>query len=188
MSRAVIVRPLLETPVRPNHLTALRLVTGLAAAAALALGTHPWIAVGGGLFVVSMLLDRSDGDLARLTGRTSPGGHVFDLVTDSLCNSLIFVGLAIGLVGSDLGWWAILLGALAGGGVAAVLFLVLRVEAMEGQGAAGSPSVGAFDADDAMLAIPVAVWLGLSLELLVAAAIGAPLFALYFVWRLSRRS
>lgn len=160
----------------------------MAAAGALALGYHRWIAVGGGLFVVSMLLDRADGDLARLTGRTSPGGHVFDLVTDSLCNSLIFVGLAIGLVGSDLGWWAILLGALAGGGVAAVLFLVLRVEAAEGQGAAGSPSVGAFDADDAMLAIPGAVWLGLSLELLVAAAIGAPLFALYFVWRLSRRS
>jgi len=134
-----------------------------------------------------MLLDRADGDFARMTGRTSAGGHVFDLVTDSLCNSLIFVGLAIGFVGGTLGWWAIVLGALAGGGVAAVLFLVLRVEAAEGQGAAGPPSVGVFDADDAMLAIPVAVWLGLSQELLVAAAVGAPLFALYFVWRLSQR-
>ncbi|MCH8834893.1 MAG: CDP-alcohol phosphatidyltransferase family protein, partial [Proteobacteria bacterium] len=66
------VRPLVGTAVTPNHLTTLRLATGLAAAGALAVGTSPWQHVGAAIFVVSLVLDRADGELARLAGKTSP--------------------------------------------------------------------------------------------------------------------
>ena len=82
------VRPLVGTPVTPNHLTTLRLVTGLAAAGAFATGIPEWRAWGGVIFVVSMFLDRADGELARLGGKTSPWGHKFDLVSDAVCNAL----------------------------------------------------------------------------------------------------
>ena len=53
-----IVRPLVATPVTPNHITGLRLLSGLAAAAAVALGTETGFQVGAVLFIISFLLDR----------------------------------------------------------------------------------------------------------------------------------
>jgi phosphatidylglycerophosphate synthase len=172
--------------VTPNHLTTARLATGLAAAAALAVGEGPWPHVGGGLFVVSMLLDRADGDLARFTGRTSPGGHRYDLIADTTCNALTFVGLGIGLVGGRYGPWAAAMGLLAGLAVAAVLLMVMRAEAASGSRAAELKPAAGFDADDAMLAVPLAVWLDWSEGLLLAAAVGAPAFALLFGWLFRR--
>ena len=51
------VKPLVKTPVTPNHLTTLRLLTGLGAAGLFATGAQPWLYYGAGLFVFSMLLD-----------------------------------------------------------------------------------------------------------------------------------
>ena len=87
LSRVTIVNPLAKTRVHPNHLTLVRLVTGLGAVAGFATGAVPWVQIGAVAFLVSMLFDRADGDLARVTGRTSPMGHKLDLIADSLCNS-----------------------------------------------------------------------------------------------------
>jgi len=182
IARGTIVRPLAETRVTPNHLTSVRLAAGIAAASALAVGTPAWSLAGAGLFAVSMLLDRADGDLARLTGRTSPGGHTYDLFADAFCNAIIFVGLGIGLRGSEYGAWAIPMGVLAGLAVATILLMVIRIEKLEGARAAEIGSFYGFDPDDAMLAIPIAVALGWSQPLLVAAAVGAPAFAVFFVF------
>ncbi len=114
IARATIVRPLAKTAVTPNQVTTVRIIAGIAAAGALAVGDASWSIVGGWLFMLSMLLDRADGDLARLTGRTSPGGHTYDLFADAFCNALIFVGLGIGLRESDYGLWAIPMGHLLG--------------------------------------------------------------------------
>lgn len=65
------VRPLARTPVTPNQVTTLRLITGLAAAAAFAQGGEGWRQVGAGLFLVSLFLDRADGELARASGKSS---------------------------------------------------------------------------------------------------------------------
>lgn len=182
-----LVRPLARTPVMPNHLTGLRLLTGIAAAAAFAVGSDDWRNVGAAVFVVSLVLDRADGELARLTGKTSEWGHRFDLVVDALANSLAFVGIGIGLRQGGLGLWALPLGVLAGAAVAVVLWLVVRLESAQGPRAAELPQAGGFDADDAMLAVPLALWLGFVEPLLVAAAVGAPLFAIGFFWHNRRR-
>ncbi len=180
IARVAIVRPLVPTRVTPNHLTTVRIIAGVSAAGALSIGQLGWSAAGAGLFIVSMLLDRADGDLARLTGRTSPGGHTYDLFADALCNALIFVGLGIGLRGSDFGFWAIPMGLLAGAAVATVLLLVVRIEALQGARAAEIGSFMGFDPDDAMLFVPLAILIGWNEGLLVAATIGAPAFALLF--------
>lgn len=166
----------------PNQLTALRLAAGLAAAGLLAVGAAPQIHWAAGLFLVSMLLDRADGDLARITGRTSPSGHTYDLIADALCNTLVFVGLGFGLRGGGFGDGAIAMGLLAGGSVATILWLVLRIEQAQGARSAELQGAAGFDPDDAMALIPIAIWLGWSAGLLVAASIGAPLFALFFYW------
>lgn len=182
IARAVIVRPLADTRVTPNQITTVRIVAGVAAAAAFAVGQEVWSMAGAWIFMLSMLLDRADGDLARLTGRTSPGGHKYDLFADAFCNSLIFVGLGIGLRATGYGYWAIPMGLLAGAAVTTILMLVIRIEALQGARAAEIGGIFGFDPDDAMLAVPVAVLLGWSEPLLVAAAVGAPAFAILFVF------
>jgi len=182
IARVTIVRPLAKTSVTPNQVTTVRIIAGVSAATALAYGNPEWSAYGALLFMLSMLLDRADGDLARMTGRTSPGGHTYDLFADAFCNALIFVGLGIGLRESGFGLWAIPMGVLAGAAVATILMLVIRIENLQGARAAEIGGIFGFDPDDAMLAIPVSILLGWSEGLLVAASIGAPAFALFFIF------
>src|SRR5271156_5063666 len=109
-----IVRPLVGTVVRPNHLTTLRLLTGIAACIAFALGTRAGMWWGGGLWLVSAFLDRADGELARIGNMMSPGGDLYDYYADNLVNPAFFVAIGCGLRGSWFGAWSIALGVLSG--------------------------------------------------------------------------
>jgi archaetidylinositol phosphate synthase len=182
----VLIRPLVGTPVTPNQLTGLRLVTGLSAAGAFAAGAAPWQFYGAGLFVLSMLLDRADGELARLGGKTTPGGHKFDLLSDLLSETLVFIGLGVGLRDSILGPWAVALGIVAGIAVALTFWLIQRVEQRAGRQAAAPQPAAGFDPDDALIIVPLAIVLGGAVALLMAAAVGAPAFAAYTYWRARR--
>ncbi|MSP80921.1 MAG: CDP-alcohol phosphatidyltransferase family protein [Rhodospirillales bacterium] len=176
----VVARPLAKTSVTPNQVTTVRLATGLAAAGMLALGREPWPDVAAGVFVLAMVLDRADGELARMTGKTSPFGHAYDLIADATCNALIFVALGVGLRAGAFGSLAIPMGVAAGLAVAAILWMVVRIEAQAGPRAAELGGFAKFDPDDAMLIVPFAIWLGGGTALLVAAAVGASLFAVLF--------
>ena len=182
----VAVRPLVATRLTPNHVTAVRLATGIAAAGAFAQGDEAWRMWGAGIFLVSMFLDRADGELARLSGKTSRRGHTYDLVGDALSNALAFVGLGIGLPAGIFGSWAFPMGLVAGAAIAAILLLIVRLEALRGARAGELAGFAGFDPDDAMLVVPVAVWLGGADWLLLAAAVGAPGFALLMLLKFRR--
>lgn len=179
------VRRIAPTGVTPNQLTTVRLVTGLAAAATFAAGGG-WADLGGVVFLLSMLFDRADGELARQTGQMSPWGHRYDLVTDCLCDAVTFIGIGVGLAGSGLGIAPVLLGAAAGLGIG-VLFWQLNVTkvielsryAMRHRGVVVDP-------DDALALVPVFLWLGLAWPMLIAAAVITPAGALW-LGVLSRR-
>ena len=175
------VRPLIGTAVTPNHLTTLRLLTGLAAAAAYAAGGETWTLVASAIFVLSVLLDRADGDFARISGKTSRFGHVYDFIADGASNTAVFIGIGIGLGGSALGGWGPALGLIAGSAVALTEWLVVRLDAI-GHSSAGLGGFWGFDPDDAILIVPVAMAFGQGVPLIVAASIGAPAAALVFVW------
>ena len=177
------VRPLARTAIAPNHLTWLRIVSGIAAAVALAQADRSWLLAGSALFLASFLLDRADGELARLSGKASAFGHKLDLVGDGLCNALAFLGLRHG----GLGPWAILMGLVAGLSVVGVLAMVWRIERLRGERSGELSSVGLFDVDDAILAVPVFIWLGLEEVLLILAAVSAPLVCGGLIIKLRRR-
>ena len=177
------VEPFARTALRPNHVTMARLTAGIAAAILFAWGTRDVQIWACALFVASFLLDRADGILARLQGTATETGHVLDLVADLLSNSLIFIGIGIGLRFSWLGAWGALLGLAAGLGVGAYFWMTARLEKRTGEGAR---SFGGFDDDDAMLLVPIATLLDYSVELLALAAVVAPLAALCllaFKWK-----
>lgn len=176
----VAVRPLTRTPMTPNHLTTGRLITGLLAATMYTLGQELFSILASTLFIISIFLDRADGELARMTGKSSSWGHKYDLISDSICNSLIFVGIGIGLKDSELGLWAIPLGIAAGLSIAIILILVVRTENCDGARAAELKGIGGFDPDDAMLLVPIAMLVGWGTILIAVAAICAPLFSVFF--------
>lgn len=175
------VRAIAPSGVRPNHLTALRLATGLAAAAAFAEGGRFWLALGGVIFLVSFFLDRADGELARQTGQSSKAGHVFDLISDCTSSVAAFVGLGIGLMPS-LGWLAPLLGVLAGAGIGALFWQLNVLKLAEVRGHALFGGRITVDPDDAMVFVPLLIWIGAAVPMLVVAAIVTPLAAAWLAW------
>lgn len=176
----VAVRPLVDTAVAPNHLTTLRLATGFAAAVAFAMGTRRWDVAAGIIFVLSAFLDRADGELARLSGKTSKLGHQYDLASDVASNVTAFAGIGVGLAHGPLGSAALAMGIVAAVAVGAIFWLVTLMDGGTGE---AFPGAGGFDPDDALFILGPAAWLNLLEPLLYAAAIGAPLFLVFALWR-----
>src|SRR5271154_6877483 len=92
-----LVAPLKDSWVTPNHLTTLRLGVGFAAVAAFSLGTYLWSNLAALLLILSNFLDHTDGELARISGKSSRIGHVYDLASDAVVTVLLFVAMGAGL-------------------------------------------------------------------------------------------
>jgi archaetidylinositol phosphate synthase len=184
----IFVRPLLGTWVRPNHLTALRLLTGLAACALLSVGSRNTALWSGILWVVSCLLDRADGELARMGDLRSDSGKVLDFYSDMILDSCWFLGAGIGLRHSSLGGYAAPLGVLA---CASMLIVMWNSELLERLSA---PGVKAFDfkgvkrfhPDDLLFLLAPFTWLGWLVPILVVSSICTPIFAILITLRYLR--
>jgi len=181
-----LVAPLKDSWVTPNHLTTVRLVVGLAGAAALVPGTWGWSNIGAALVVLSNFLDHTDGELARISGRTSRFGHLYDLASDALVTVLLFVclGLGVGATATDpmpLHLPAAALGAAAGIAIALIFYLRMQIEDIAGKAGTRQGSVAGFETEDVLYLLPLVTLSGISEPFLVAAAIGAPAFAVLVV-------
>ncbi|WP_434114711.1 CDP-alcohol phosphatidyltransferase family protein [Paraburkholderia caffeinilytica] len=187
-----LVTPLVNTWVTPNHLTTLRLLIGVAGALCLAHGGFAWANAGAFLIVLSNFVDHTDGELARIGGKSSRIGHFYDLACDALVTVMLFIGMGVGTahVGSlkaSPGW----LGAVAGVAVALIFFLRMRIEDMAGKAGTKQASVGGFETEDVLYLLPIVTLTSVVMPFVVVASIGAPLFAVWVVvdyWRVSRRA
>lgn len=174
-----LVMPLRDTAVTPNHLTTLRLAIGVAGALCLAHGGYGPSNVGAFLVVLSNFVDHTDGELARISGRTSRVGHLYDLACDAIVTVLLFACLGVGIERGGLPVSPSVLGVVAGVSVATIFFLRMRIESLAGKsGTAQSFAVG-FETEDVLYLLPLVTLFDVALPFLVAAAVGAPLFALW---------
>ena len=178
-----LVRPLVHTRVTPNHITTLRLLSGLAACGCLAYGEVPLIHWGAGLFALSNFVDHMDGELARLSGKSSRIGHLYDLASDVVIHILLFVSIGIGLSDSWLGNISWIMGIVAGISVGGLFALFQILETRVGQKQANLPRYAGFEVEDVLYLIGPAIWGGGLVPILILATIGAPLFG---VWALIR--
>lgn len=190
-----LVTPLVQTRVTPNHLTTLRLVIGLAGAFHLAQGGFRHVNIGAFLIVLSNFVDHTDGELARISGKTSRIGHFYDLAADALVTILLFLGMGYGLgAGSSAADWLVppaVLGGVAGVAVAVIFFLRMRIEEMAGKSGTQQAFVGGFETEDVLYLLPLVTLTGVVSPFVLAASIGAPLFAAWVVvdyWRILRRN
>jgi phosphatidylglycerophosphate synthase len=116
-----LTRVLLRAGVSPDAATALMILVGLLAALSLSLG-----GIGGALGAVALiqlqiLLDCSDGELARWLDRRSPRGVYLDRIGHWLTEAALPIGLGIG---ADGGWDSIGTYTTAGLGLAVLVLLV----------------------------------------------------------------
>jgi archaetidylinositol phosphate synthase len=179
-----LVTPLKDSRATPNHLTTVRLAFGLAAAAAFLPGTYGWTNIGALLMVLSNFLDHTDGELARISGKSSRIGHIYDLASDAVVTILLFLAIGIGVaarVGPVLQMQPAVLGLVAGSAVALIFFLRMRIEAMAGKAASKQASLAGFETEDVLYLLPLVTVLNGLTPFLVAASIGAPLFAVWVV-------
>jgi len=184
----VLVRPLARTPLSPNHLTALSLALALAGAGLLAQGDPVAANWGAALFVLARFLDHFDGELARLTGKTSRFGYYFDYVSGGLSYAALFAGIGVGLAGGALGGWAYLPGAAGAASALISLFvnLALDKEARLADGdAVGYPGAAGFELEDGIYLIAPITWLGWLAPFFVASGIGAAIYCLWTGWTLA---
>lgn len=191
-----LVTPLKDTRVTPNHLTTLRLALGVAGALGLAAGGYVWLNVGALLLVLSNFVDHTDGELARISGKSSRIGHYYDLASDAFVTVALFVGMGLGMsrdaYGATLAALAMpsALGWVAGIAVALIFFLRMRIEERAGKAGTRQAFFGGFETEDVLYLMPVVTLLDGVAPFLLAAAIGAPLFAVWVAvdyWRVKRR-
>lgn len=180
------IRPLLGTPVTPNHLTTGRLLTGVAACAAIALGTPAGAGWGGGLWLVSAFLDRADGELARVGGMMSAAGHRYDFIVDNLVNALFFVAAGFGVQHGWLGGWSVPLGLLAGASMFTVGLWSEMLEQRSPPGTKAYSGAAGFDPDDALYLMGPLAWLGWLAPVVLGASVGATAMMVLTGVRLAR--
>jgi hypothetical protein len=102
----------LRRGLRPNQVTVASFAVGLLAAAAFAVGAWPATLAGAVLLQVSLILDCTDGEIARYTRGYTALGAWLDAVSDRAKEYLVYAGLAAGAVRA--GHDATLVWALAG--------------------------------------------------------------------------
>jgi phosphatidylglycerophosphate synthase len=179
-----LVAPLIHSWVTPNHLTTLRLGVGLAAASAFIPGSYGWSNIAALLLILSNFLDHTDGELARLSGKTSRIGHLYDLASDAAVTILLFAAIGVGVAskpGSDLTVPPAILGLVAGTAIALIFYLRMRIEELLGKAATQQASLGGFETEDVLYLLPLATLSNALVPMLVAASICAPLYAIWVV-------
>ena len=180
----VLVRPLLGTPVRPNHITTLRFLTGAAACLLLCELTPARELWSGVLWIVSGFLDRMDGELARIGDMKSRGGHLYDYVTDVILNSVFFLCAGIGLRHGWLGAWAIPAGVTACVAMLLCCWWSEIYEGLRGPGVRTWEGAWGFQPDDALYLLAVFTWLHWLAPAVAAAAVATSVMALVILARL----
>jgi archaetidylinositol phosphate synthase len=182
----LMVTPLIGTRLRPNHLTTLRLLSGVAACVCFALGSRAGMAWGGGLWLLSAFLDRADGELARVGNMMSRDGHIYDYYSDIFVNALFFVAIGVGLRHSWLGHWAIPLGIVTGLALLACSIFCEQLEQRSPSNTRAYSGRWGFDPDDALYLMSPLAWLGWLSPILAAAAVGTTVVMIITWLRLRR--
>jgi phosphatidylglycerophosphate synthase len=97
----LLVRVLLPLPITPNQVTLLSGLFSVLAGIAIGIAgyaSRAWLAVGGTLLLVSIVLDCADGQLARLRGISSLVGRALDGMMDSVAPLSVLVGMTVYLL------------------------------------------------------------------------------------------
>jgi phosphatidylglycerophosphate synthase len=120
----VLVKAIYSTNITPNQLTVASILVSIASAIFYAIGTPLYVVIGAWLFLVHLVFDCMDGQLARMKKNGTAAGRIIDGVGDFVSTVVVFIGLAIGyqIVDYDpLIWWLLVVLTMLSNGIQSVL-------------------------------------------------------------------
>lgn len=154
---SILIRPFNNTFLHPNHLTTLTLLLGFSTFLIFTFHIIQFAWLGALLYMLAVFSDHLDGELARMSGRTSTFGHHFDYIVGGINYTLLFTGLGIGL-SANYGLWALILGLLAGLSNPFILYLRMQMENKFGDEAVKHPARFGFELEDFIYLIGPICW------------------------------
>lgn len=114
-----LTRILLFTPITANQVTILGLIIGIISAFFFSGGNY---LIGAFLFMFAILLDFSDGEIARYRNNPTIKGVFLDIISHYIIDPLMFLGISIGVFKEMLDPSVLVLG-----GVSAVCVMLIRI-------------------------------------------------------------
>jgi|WetSurMetagenome_2_1015567.scaffolds.fasta_scaffold02358_8 phosphatidylglycerophosphate synthase len=94
----LLVKSVYKTNITPNHLTLTALVVGIISGLLYSFGTYDTCVGAALLYGLFIVLDCSDGQLARLKQNGSPVGRILDGIADYTAATAVYIGIAVGYV------------------------------------------------------------------------------------------
>jgi 1L-myo-inositol 1-phosphate cytidylyltransferase / CDP-L-myo-inositol myo-inositolphosphotransferase len=189
-----ISRLLAPTRITPSQITLLSIGIGLWGALLFLSPLRSWQTIGGLLLLLHSIVDGCDGELARLKFQESKFGGVLDFWGDNIVHVAVFGCMALGWSMAAGTAWPLWLGAAAVVstlGMAGLVYL-RQLRGKNGSGplftsvssATDDRLTGIVDAAsrrDFIYLVPIFALLGKSSWILIAAAVGAPIFLVFMV-------
>lgn len=152
-----LVDPFVETALHPNHLTTATLILGQSTALLFILKgeTLAWLAAL--LYMFAVFSDHMDGELARMSGKTSDIGHHYDYVVGGINYTTLFISIGYTL-SSNGNVWLFILGMMAGLSNPLILIMRMKMEQQYGNKAVAHPSFAGFEIEDGIYLIGPLTW------------------------------
>lgn len=184
---AVLVRPLVNTPVTPNHITTLSLILGLVASALFAWGEGAAPLWAAGLVTIARFIDHMDGELARQSGKVSPFGAMYDSLTGSACYGTMFLGMGYAEWRHGAGDWVLWLSLVAMIFIVINMILQFRVETWTGTAPDPYPQFARIQAEDGIYLILPIIWLTGTWGFFLVGTVGTLIFTVININDLLRK-
>ncbi|MEQ8708887.1 MAG: CDP-alcohol phosphatidyltransferase family protein [Rhodospirillales bacterium] len=178
----VLVKPLIKTPIHPNHITIFSFVLGVAGSLMMLSGDYSDMGWGATIFVIARFLDHFDGELARASGKKTRIGYYLDYFVGGSLHAIFFACIGIGLQTTWLGDWSLALGAAGFASSVIAMFLNLKLDAameLEDGATVGYPGIWRFELEDGIYLIAPVAWSGWLDWFFIAVGVGA---VAYLVW------
>lgn len=110
----VFVKAIYRTPITPNQLTVVSMLIGVMGGVCYGLGYPAAVTAGALLYGLSIVIDCSDGQLARLKKNGTRLGRILDGLIDYVVSLAVYIGIGVGLApesGDHRFWWLLILAA-----------------------------------------------------------------------------
>jgi len=112
----LLVKASYRTRITPNQITFYSISVGVGAGVCFGIGAPGVIEAGAALYILSIILDCADGQLARLKKNGTRMGRLLDGMVDYITEASVYVGMAVGLRPEgwrDDRWWILMAAAAA---------------------------------------------------------------------------
>ena len=168
-----LVSPFRESSLHPNHLTTITLILGQLTAWLFALFMEQLAWIAALLYMLAIFSDHMDGELARMTGKTTSFGYKYDYIVGGINYTTLFIGIGIGLYSSGSGFWSICLGFIAGLSNPFILYLRMAMEHKHGKESVEHPGFAGFDIEDFIYLIGPITWFAGIIYFFIPYALGS---------------